>query len=663
MLNTVGQSTKKHAGIVTAAATKFQNALRQYTALARNIAQQYVVGRMAVALKIPVAKNICTHHAKFIQELSAITDAERLLELLARTNKTFEDDYGALLPHTCMLGQEVVQQMNGNASDTFLEMYADFVSEAETFIAETWRRQCRVALKDILPVLQEADQEAGLSPSNSVVGLVGEQRQVLQSIHTTSRVMQKALDKAKTDHVCKTIPALQEVLHESRMRLQCENMQYEKPQQESSYRLGFFKRGPSVVDVACYLFDGYFVAIEEANERGVIEALVVPTIGDLTVTIRYKTNALVLESREAFIIHGHETQSPAEQKQSGKREETVGHQFLFTLKPQARMRSATAVSTSSRVSMPSPAVALEMWEKAVTQCTFEQNSNLQLVDQILLWVAAGHLKKITDALKHRGEGLWRIFNTFDSQQQLAIVAAANSGHHDVARYLLDEGANVNLALPSGTTAFLAAADRGDIRMLGLLLSHGADPMAQDSEGRCGLEVLRFNHVGRYVNFYNDVLDEYAADPARVRELKVQFETANVRFDSHMRGFKPSEVPSHFSVALSEAALTPVQGYSNPIPALLVLLRDLFNDAGGPLRDGVFRISPDGAKTDRAKQDLTANVFLSRDCVSRAYSNDVDVLASLIKQYLRDLPDPLVEVEDIVVSPGRKEVVQVCILTN
>ena len=59
----------------------------------------------------------------------------------------------------------------------------------------------------------------------------------------------------------------------------------------------------------------------------------------------------------------------------------------------------------------------------------------------------------------------------------------------------------------------------------------------------------------------------------------------VRFDSHMRGFKPSEVPSHFSVALSEAALTPVQGYSNPIPALLVLLRDLFNDAGGPLRDG------------------------------------------------------------------------------
>lgn len=137
----------------------------------------------------------------------------------------------------------------------------------------------------------------------------------------------------------------------------------------------------------------------------------------------------------------------------------------------------------------------------------------------------------------RGEGVWRIFNTFDSQQQLAIVAAASAGHHDVARYLLEEGANVNLvrlyssptqcsetgrsneprqrqsssyddvhamllmmrqqlkALPSGTTAFLAAAERGDIRMLGLLLSHGADPMAEDSEGRCGLEVgILFNVV-------------------------------------------------------------------------------------------------------------------------------------------------------------------------
>lgn len=160
---TTTKANKKHTGVVSAVVTKFQKDLGQYTALARNISQQYVVGGMAVALKIPVAKNICAHHAKFIQELSATRDPERLLELLGRTNRTFEDDYGALLPHTCMLGQEVVQQMTGNASDTFLEMYADFLSEAETFIAENWRRECRSALNEILPVLQEIDQEAGWS--------------------------------------------------------------------------------------------------------------------------------------------------------------------------------------------------------------------------------------------------------------------------------------------------------------------------------------------------------------------------------------------------------------------------------------------------------------------------------------------------------------------
>ena len=228
------------------------------------------------------------------------------------------------------------------------------------------------------------------------------------------------------------------------------------------------------------------------------------------------------------------------------------------------MRSATAVSTSSRVSMPSPAVALEMWEKAVTQCTFEQNSNLQLVDQILLWVAAGHLKKITDALKHvrsywcsflllfvcarrptRGLNVFHdtMFDDtmFDACAYLLAArrrSVENFQHVRLAATAGDCGScklwasrcgslptrrrckcqsstckgglflfflislvNTTIklwramllmlhlkALPSGTTAFLAAADRGDIRMLGLLLSHGADPMAQDSEGRCGLEV-------------------------------------------------------------------------------------------------------------------------------------------------------------------------------
>ena len=51
------------------------------------------------------------------------------------------------------------------------------------------------------------------------------------------------------------------------------------------------------VDVACYLFDGFFVAIEQPREDGSIEALVVPTVGDLTVAIRHKVGALALDRR------------------------------------------------------------------------------------------------------------------------------------------------------------------------------------------------------------------------------------------------------------------------------------------------------------------------------------------------------------------------------
>ena len=42
--------------------------------------------------------------------------------------------------------------------------------------------------------------------------------------------------------VCKAIPALNHVLRDARMRLQCEDMYYDKQPTEGGYRLGFFKR-------------------------------------------------------------------------------------------------------------------------------------------------------------------------------------------------------------------------------------------------------------------------------------------------------------------------------------------------------------------------------------------------------------------------------------
>jgi len=113
---------------------------------------------------------------------------------------------------------------------------------------------------------------------------------------------------------------------------------------------------------------------------------------------------------------------------------------------------------------------------------------------------------------------------------------------------------------------------------------------------------------RYINFYNNLMEEYSADDEKSRYLRECFETANgtamregqwlgpaftrvvwcraVRFESRFRGVNgPDSTPSHFTVPLRESALSPVQGFTHPLPKLLVLLRELFVAAGGPKRDG------------------------------------------------------------------------------
>jgi len=52
------------------------------------------------------------------------------------------------------------------------------------------------------------------------------------------------------------------------------------------------------------------------------------------------------------------------------------------------------------------------------------------------------------------------------------------------------------ATPGGGTAFLVASEQGNIRMLSLLISYGADPMCRDAEDRSGLEIVRHNYPGR-----------------------------------------------------------------------------------------------------------------------------------------------------------------------
>ena len=67
-------------------------------------------------------------------------------------------------------------------------------------------------------------------------------------------------------------------------------------------------------------------------------------------------------------------------------------------------------------------------------------------------------------------------NDADAWGVSATTLAAHSGFGDLVRFLLDKGADPNLAAP-GFTALHEAIMRRDEKMVAALLDHGADPNA------------------------------------------------------------------------------------------------------------------------------------------------------------------------------------------
>jgi ankyrin repeat protein len=66
-----------------------------------------------------------------------------------------------------------------------------------------------------------------------------------------------------------------------------------------------------------------------------------------------------------------------------------------------------------------------------------------------------------------------------------LIAAVDRGHHALASWLLDHGANPNARskAQSRQTALHAAAWNGELRMVQLLVAAGADPKLVDEEHR------------------------------------------------------------------------------------------------------------------------------------------------------------------------------------
>jgi ankyrin repeat protein len=67
-----------------------------------------------------------------------------------------------------------------------------------------------------------------------------------------------------------------------------------------------------------------------------------------------------------------------------------------------------------------------------------------------------------------------------------LHSAAAGRHGEVARLLVEAGANVNAKQDKGWMPLHAVAQNGDVEMAALLLDRGADPAAQNDEGKSAI---------------------------------------------------------------------------------------------------------------------------------------------------------------------------------
>jgi len=72
----------------------------------------------------------------------------------------------------------------------------------------------------------------------------------------------------------------------------------------------------------------------------------------------------------------------------------------------------------------------------------------------------------------------------------ALTGAVSQNHNEVAKILVEKGANVNYSYEGGFTPLIHAAHAGNLELVKLLLEKGADPNAKNSEGKTPMAYAR-----------------------------------------------------------------------------------------------------------------------------------------------------------------------------
>ena len=87
-------------------------------------------------------------------------------------------------------------------------------------------------------------------------------------------------------------------------------------------------------------------------------------------------------------------------------------------------------------------------------------------------------------------------NAIDVGGDTALMWAANGGHLNVVEFLVEHGANVNTAAThytnAGSTALIYASEKGHVNVVKYLIQHGANINAKNKDGDTALSIAEKN---------------------------------------------------------------------------------------------------------------------------------------------------------------------------
>jgi ankyrin repeat protein len=88
---------------------------------------------------------------------------------------------------------------------------------------------------------------------------------------------------------------------------------------------------------------------------------------------------------------------------------------------------------------------------------------------------------------------------YDSSSGTALAAVAVKGNAQLAKGLLERGANPNIADPTGITPLIYATEFENIELMKLLLSYKADKKQTDKEGKTPYDYAVFTNNQEVIN--------------------------------------------------------------------------------------------------------------------------------------------------------------------